>query len=109
MNHFASKVDNVQAGLVQFLRSFGATWQPTFREGKGCPDGVVGFLGINEWVEFKTGTAQPSVNQIQWHRSWKGGKVNIIRDQAGAASLLAHMREKSRAILALTKNQAAIG
>jgi hypothetical protein len=49
--------------------------------GKGCPDTLVGFRGVNALVEIKDGSkcaSKRELNQMQknWHSTW-GGQVCV--------------------------------
>lgn len=85
-------MDDSQTKLVPYLRTLGASFQSAATLGKGAPDGVVGFHGVDVWVEFKTGKEKPSASQVTWHREWKGAKVRIVRDEVDCRLLLAYMR-----------------
>jgi hypothetical protein len=108
----AAKVDNSQRELVPFLEAHGATFQSMATVGKGCPDGVVGFLGVDWLVEFKTGAAPKAPSkrkagrteaaQAKWHAEWRGASVAILRTRDDAEKLLERMRFKARLLGAWT-------
>jgi hypothetical protein len=73
----AAKVDRNQAEIVKAFRDCGMTVQVLSAVGKGCPDTLVGFRGINVLVEIKDGEKPPSEqkltqDQVTWHGSWAG-------------------------------------
>ena len=92
----AAKVDRNHAEIVKTFRRMGASVQDLSAVGKGCPDVLVGFRGVNVLVEIKRGdTAFPSeskLNKIQesWHAAW-AGQVAIVRTLDQAASLVAQI------------------
>jgi hypothetical protein len=73
----AARVDRNQPEIVKALRSVGATVQPLHTVGKGCPDLLVGFRGVNFLMEVKDWQASNTDrklrdNQAEWHAGWKG-------------------------------------
>lgn len=77
-------VDANQAALIQAFRDLGCSVQPLHMVGRGCPDALVGFRGVDRTVEFKDGSKPPSKqklrdSQIEWHRDWQGHPVHIVR------------------------------
>jgi hypothetical protein len=80
----AAKVDRNQAEIVKAFRQIGAKVQVLSAVGKGCPDLLVGFRGVNVLVEVKDGEKVASartltVDQKNWHDSWPG-QVCIAED-----------------------------
>lgn len=80
VNRYAGKPDENQAEIVAALRGVGASVAITSQAGKGFPDLVVGFRGVNYLIEVigpgkirnyrKTGGLMP--NQVEWHDAWRG-------------------------------------
>ncbi|SPA44622.1 hypothetical protein [Cupriavidus taiwanensis] len=73
----AAKVDDNQAEIVKALRQIGATVQPIHQIGKGCPDLLVGWRGMNTLLELKDGRKPPSArkltqDEVDWHETWRG-------------------------------------
>lgn len=73
----AAKVDANQFEIVAALRAVGATVQPLHAAGQGCPDLLVGYLGVNFCLEVKDGAKPPSArkltpDQVKWHDTWRG-------------------------------------
>lgn len=60
----AARVDANQAAIAEALRSCGATVQLIHTVGKGCPDLLVGFGGINLLLEVKDGSKPPSKRKL---------------------------------------------
>ena len=68
----ACKVDGNHSEIVEALRSIGASVQDLSREGKGCPDILVGYEGQNHIIEIKTDSGKLTTDQVGWHSKWKG-------------------------------------
>jgi Holliday junction resolvase len=84
---YASKVDANQKEIIQAFRQMGCSVAPTHNAGKGFPDLVVGFQGVNFMVEIKDGNKPPSAqkltpDQIKFHDEWRGQIciVNCVDD-----------------------------
>ena len=84
----AAKTDSNQTEVVNALRQVGASVQSLATTGKGCPDLLVGYRGINYLMEIKDGNKMPSkqkltIDQEHWHSVWRG-TVHIVKsiDQA---------------------------
>lgn len=78
----AGKVDANQAEVVRKLRGCAAKVEILSDVGKGIPDLLVGFRGINILLELKDGTKKPSArtltaDQKAWHASWPG-QVDVV-------------------------------
>jgi hypothetical protein len=84
----AAKVDRNQAEIVNFVIQCGATVQHLHGVGKGCPDLLVGYRGVNLLWEIKDGLAPLSKQRLtpderDWHADWRG-QVTVVSsiDQA---------------------------
>lgn len=77
-----ARVDGNQADIVAALRAVGATVQPLHTVGKGCPDLLVGYRGVNHLLEVKNGS-DVTDDQRQWIGTWCG-MVTVVHsvDQA---------------------------
>ena len=78
----AAATDRNQAEIVAAYRMVGASVQPLHSVGKGCPDLVVGYRGVNYMIEAKDGMKTPSQrvltpDQVAWHRDWRGQVVTV--------------------------------
>ena len=74
----AHKVDRNQRDIVAALRGVGATVHVTSGMGKGFPDLVVGFRGVNHLVEVKPDKkAQLTEDEIEFLDRWRG-EVHVI-------------------------------
>lgn len=90
----AARVDANQSAIVAALRQIGASVQPLHMIGKGCPDLLVGFRGVNFILEAKDGRKPPSARKLtpdewKWHDEWRGivfivyspeDAVNVVND-----------------------------
>ncbi len=88
----AAKIDVNQTEIVKALRSVGASVQSLASTGKGCPDLLVGFRGVNWLLEIKDGQKVKSArkltdDQLVWHESWRG-KVYVVESVDQALNLL---------------------
>ena len=77
------RVDRNQKVIVQEFRSVGASVTPTHAQGKGFPDLVVGFEGVNYMVEIKDPEQPPSKqkltpDQVKYHATW-GGQICVVK------------------------------
>ena len=78
----AAKVDDNQTEIVAALRKIGATVQPLHAVGRGCPDILVGWRGMNTILEIKDGKKPPSARKLtedqeKWHAAWRG-QVTVV-------------------------------
>jgi len=73
----ASKVDRCQPEIVKALRDFGATVIVLSTVGKGCPDLLVGYAGVNHLLEVKMPKGKLTPDQCMLHGSW-GGRIRIV-------------------------------
>lgn len=74
---YAKRVDDNQGAIVQALRQVGARVQLLHAVGRGCPDLLVGFRGLNVLLEVKDGSKPPSARKLTadeqaWHDDWPG-------------------------------------
>lgn len=87
-----ARVDNNQADIVAVLREVGATVQTLHFVGKGCPDILVGFRGVNYLMEIKDGNKAASKRQLtpaerEFHATW-AGQVVIVEDYEAALAVI---------------------
>lgn len=73
----AAKVDGNQSDIVAGLRTIGASVQILAAVGKGCPDLLIGYRGVNYTLEIKDGSKPKSEtkltpDQVKWHTEWRG-------------------------------------
>ena len=89
---YAKAVDANQAEIVKALRAAGASVEPLHRQGKGCPDLMIGWRGHNILAEAKDGTKPPSARKLTpdeelWHASWRG-QVAVVNTVDEALALI---------------------
>jgi hypothetical protein len=73
--------------------------QPLHAVGKGCPDLLVGFRGVNTLLEVKDWQNSPShraltPDQVEWHGGWKGQVAKVETVDAALAVIGAISLEK---------------
>lgn len=78
----AAKIDANQNEIVNALRKAGCSVQILSSVGKGCPDILVGFCGVNILMEIKDGNKPKSSqkltpDQVDWHEKWEGQVVVV--------------------------------
>ena len=88
----AVRRDDVESGIIRALTGFGCSVQPL--TGRGVPDLLVGFRGVNVLLECKApakpgprgGAKAGGLNddQEKWHREWRGATPAIARSAAEA-------------------------
>ena len=88
----AAKIDANQDEVVKALRAVGASVQSLAATGKGCPDLLVGFRGVNYLMEVKDGNKRPSEqlltdDQVIWHKHWLG-TVQVVNSSEKALRIL---------------------
>ena len=97
----AARVDDNQKEIVAALRKEGATVECLHAVGKGCPDLLVGFNGVNILMEVKDGKKSISQrkltdDQVKWHDEWKGQK--IVAKSVAEALYIIHEKYNSSTI-----------
>ncbi len=88
----ASRVDANQPEIVQALRDCGAIVKHTHTIGKGFPDLIVGYRGVNYLLEVKDGSKPPSARKLtddeqRWHDEWRG-QVVVVNSVEEAISVI---------------------
>ena len=68
-----AKVDTNQKEITKKLRSLGFSVALTHHVGKGFPDLIIGFCGVNVMIELKsTPKSKLTEDEKTWHRAWLG-------------------------------------
>jgi hypothetical protein len=96
-----ANVDENQPEITEALRKAGASVQPLHAVGKGCPDLLVGYNGMNFLLEVKNPLKSPTAQaltpaQLDWHVGW-GGQIAIVksaRDALVAVGLVLEVKPK---------------
>lgn len=94
----AAKIDANQVEIVKALRQVGASVQSLAATGKGCPDLLVGFRGVNFLMEVKDGEKVKSKrkltpDQVEWHDSWRG-RVYVVEGVDQALDIVSSLNEE---------------
>ncbi len=89
----AAKVDATQSDIAHALMRCGVTVQYLHTVGKGCPDLLCGYRGVNFLVECKDGSKPQSKQRLTgdqetWFKDWKGQKPFVVRSAAHVPILL---------------------
>ena len=92
-------MDNNQSEIVAALREAGAQVQSLAAVGKGVPDLLVGYRGLNILREVKDERQPPSKRRLtpdesNWHIMW-GGQVAVCNSPDEALDLLLAMTCKA--------------
>ncbi len=79
------RTDKNQAEIVQALRAAGCTVTSLHEVGRGCPDIVVGYEGVNFLLEIKNPKTYGKLNetQVKWHGKWRG-QVAVVKSPGEA-------------------------
>lgn len=91
-----ARVDSNQPEVVKLFRDLGASVQHLHTVGKGCPDLLIGYCGINGVVEVKDPRQPPSKRRLtedeeKWHTSWQGNVV-VVQTLNDVVEHLAYLR-----------------
>ncbi len=98
----AGKVDANQAAIVRKLRDCAVKVEILSDVGKGVPDLLAGFRGVNVLLEVKDGdkTAsrrQLTADQVAWHESWPG-QVDVVSTFEEAWAVIEREARKAGAL-----------
>lgn len=93
----AARVDGNHVQVVEALRRAGMTVQSLAGVGKGCPDLLVGFRGLNVLLEVKDGEKPPSARQLtvdetEWQQTWGGQVVTVGHAETAVNAVLVHCK-----------------
>ena len=89
----AARTDANQKAIVSALRQIGCSVQPLHMVGKGCPDILVGYRGLNILLEIKDGSKPPSKrkltpDEITFFEKWRG-QVRVCESVQEAIDIIA--------------------
>lgn len=91
----AARADTNQPDIVRKLRSLGASIWHTHTLGRGGPDIVVGYCGVNVLAEIKRDEREPlTPAEIKFHTAWRGHIVTI-RNERDAVQLLEQIKRSA--------------
>lgn len=88
----AARTDGNHQAIVAALRKIGATALSLAAVGKGCPDLVVGYRGLNLLLEVKDGRLPPSERKLteaeaEFLATW-GGQVAVVTSEEDAVRVV---------------------
>ena len=84
---WGKKADANQPAVIAALRREGYSVTPIHRVGQGCPDLLVGAMGVNVCIEIKDGDKPLTDGELKWHANW-GGQVDIARSPDEAVAVV---------------------
>lgn len=84
--------DSTQDGIVKALRKCGATVVFTTQLGRGAPDLLVGFRRRTFLLEVKGPKTPLEQHQVEWHQSWRGQPVDVVRTPLEALQAVGAVR-----------------
>jgi hypothetical protein len=96
-----ARIDSNQPAIVKALRAVGASVQSLADMGRGVPDLLVGWHGVNWLMEVKDGAKPPSARRLtpdeqQWHEHWRGQVVVVESTDDALAELSFHLGQRKR-------------
>jgi hypothetical protein len=78
----AARTDENQKTIVDFLRKNHMEVQHLHSVGKGCPDLLVGYKGVNVLLEIKRDeTKKLTPDQVIWHHNWRGQVATVATSE----------------------------
>ncbi len=92
MPRLGAKTDANAKEIDSALTGIGCSLAKTDGSGKGFPDRVVGFEGVNILLEYKDGNKPPSKRKLndyqeRWHGNWKG-QVAVVMNPNEAVQIV---------------------
>lgn len=84
--------DSTQAAIVDALRKCGAFVQHITQVGNGAPDLLVGFRRRTFLLEVKGPKTPLDPRQVEWHASWRGLPVDVVRTPLEALQAVGAVR-----------------
>lgn len=90
----AGRIDANQNAVVDYLRALGMSVCILSPMGKGIPDLLVGWRGLNVLLELKDGAKPPSAQELtaderNWHAKWAGQLATVNSAEAAARVVIA--------------------
>ena len=91
----AAKIDANQVATVKALRDCGMSVCLLSAVGKGVPDLLVGWRGVNVLIELKDGAKKPSEqsltkDQQDFHATWNGQVIVANSPTAAVEAVIRH-------------------
>ena len=96
----AARIDANQNAVVAYLRGLGMSVCILSPMGKGIPDLLVGWRGLNVLLELKDGSKPPSAQELtaderDWHAKW-AGQLDTVNSPESAARVVIAEWERRR-------------
>lgn len=97
----AARIDGNHRPVVEALTKATMRVQSLASMGKGVPDLLVGWRGVNVLLEVKDGTRKPSertltADERDWHATW-GGQVAVVETpEEAVTAVIAFAKEMGR-------------
>jgi Holliday junction resolvase len=96
MPRWAAHQDSTHQPVVKALRAVGASVHRLISadhgSGAGMPDLIVGFRGRTFLLEVKGPKTAIDAAQLEWHASWKGTPVVVVRTPLEALQAIGAIR-----------------
>lgn len=91
------RVDGNHTEVVKALNNAGMKVQSLASIGKGCPDLLVGFRGLNIALEVKDGARPPSgrlltSDERDWQDTWPGFVMTVTSAEDAINAVVAHAK-----------------
>lgn len=83
----AANTDKNQRSIVKHFRDLGASVTHLHSVGKGVPDLIVGYNGVNYMVEVKSSRGTLNKMQVDYFNNWNG-QICVIRTNKEVEELL---------------------
>lgn len=88
------RIDGNQPEVVKYLQNLGMSVCILSPMGKGIPDLLVGWRGLNVLLELKDGSKPPSAQELtgderDWHAKWSGQLATVNSPEAAARVVIA--------------------
>ena len=95
----AGRTDANQNAVVAYLRNLGMSVCILSPMGKGIPDLLVGWRGLNVLLELKDGAKPPSAQELtaderDWHAKWAGQLDTVNSPEAAARVVIAEWERR---------------
>jgi hypothetical protein len=92
----AARVDSNQSEVTKALRKIGASVQLLHSVGKGCPDMLVGYKGVNILLEIKRDeTKKLTPDQVIWHHNWRGQVATVATSEEAYNAVMEQVKRFS--------------
>jgi len=89
----AARADENQKTIVEHLRKHHMEVQHLHSVGKGCPDLLVGYKGVNVLLEVKRDkTKKLTPDQVIWHHNWRGQVATVATSEEAYNVIMEHLK-----------------